>query len=334
MDITTRIIPVDRDDPDPAVIEDAARVLRAGGLVAFATETVYGLGADATNPEALAGIFAAKGRPPSNPLIVHADGMEMARSCVTDWTEDADTLARSFWPGPLTLVLPRSRMIPDLVTAGRDTVGVRVPEPMVARRLITALGRPIAAPSANRSNRISPTRASHVANDLNGRIALILDSGMTTVGLESTVVVVRSRPPRILRPGPISTRDLRRVLNNRPVEEDKCLHETGTPSSPGQGPVHYAPRTKAVRVDPSGLSELSLPGPSGLLYFDRYDPPSTPRFYRRFLMGTPEVAAGTLYTALHELDALGLSLIVVVPPPDRPEWRAVRDRLWRATTPL
>ena len=196
---TTRVIAVDPDQPDPAAIAEGARVIRDGGLVAFATETVYGLGADATNPEAVARIFEAKGRPPTNPLIVHVEGKEAARPCVADWPARAEILADRFWPGPLTLVLPRSGIIPDIVTAGQETVGVRVPKPPIARWLILEAGRPIAAPSANRSNRISPTEARHVLKDLDGRIDLILDSGPTTIGIESTVLGIWNSCPRILR---------------------------------------------------------------------------------------------------------------------------------------
>jgi len=331
--IITRVLPVDPDDPADDAIAEAAAVVRAGGLVAFATETVYGLGADATNPAAVARIFEAKGRPATNPLIVHADAVEMARSCVGGWNEVADALAYRFWPGPLTLVLPRSPIIPDIVTAGRGTVGIRIPAPAVARRLIAATGRPIAAPSANRSNRVSPVTAAHVKKGLDGRVDLILDSSGTTVGLESTVVDATRSPPRILRPGPISARDLRRALGGREVDEGPDSGTPGPAASPGQGPVHYAPTTRAVRVDGEALSTLALPGPSGLLYFGHFNPPATPRFARSFALGGPENAAGTLYLMLHELDAMNLSLIVIVPPPDRPEWAAIRDRIWRATTP-
>ncbi len=175
-------------------------MLRRGGLVAFATETVYGLGADATDPAAVTGIFEAKGRPAVNPLIVHADGLEMARSCVASWPEEARILAEACWPGPLTLVLPRSARIPNVVTAGRETVGIRVPDTRVARLLIARTGRPVAAPSANRSTGISPTLARHVLKDLDGRIDLILDSGPTALGLESTVVDLSRDSPRLLRP--------------------------------------------------------------------------------------------------------------------------------------
>ena len=186
--------------------------MRRGGLVAFATETVYGLGAIATLPEAVSRIFAAKERPAINPVIVHVAGVAQAGHCVAEWPATAQTLAERFWPGPLTLVLNRSAIIPDQVTAGNDTVGVRAPAGKVARGLIERTGQPIAAPSANRSNRISPTRAEHVLADLDGRIDLIIDSGPTALGLESTVLDLTTSTPRLLRPGPISIEELEAVL--------------------------------------------------------------------------------------------------------------------------
>jgi L-threonylcarbamoyladenylate synthase len=253
--VTTHVLKVDRDDPDPAVLEQAARVLRAGGLVAFATETVYGLGADATNPEAVARIFAAKGRPPSNPLIVHADCLEMARSCVSTWPDEAQTLGQRFWPGPLTLVLARSSRIPDIVTAGLGSVGVRLPLPRVARSLIARLGAPISAPSANRSSGLSPTRASHVLKDLDGKIELILDSGPVELGLESTVLDLTVSPPRILRPGLITAEQLNGVLGTTtPVGTRPAESPTGR--SPGELPQHYQPRTPTVRVAAEQLPSM------------------------------------------------------------------------------
>ncbi len=234
---------IDPVSPDEPTLREAAGILRAGGLVAFATETVYGLGADATNPAAVARIFEAKGRPATNPLIVHVPHRILARRCVADWPEHAEILAKRFWPGPLTLVLPRSELIPDIVTAGHQTVGVRVPQTTVARRLIARARCPIAAPSANRSSGISPTLARHVAADLGDRVDLILDSGQTTVGLESTVLDLTTREPRILRPGPITAEAMEHVLGGVRVRE--AIGNSAAPdrplTSPGQMAVHYAP---------------------------------------------------------------------------------------------
>ncbi|MEO6809690.1 MAG: L-threonylcarbamoyladenylate synthase [Isosphaeraceae bacterium] len=328
----TRTILIDRDEPDPALIEEAAQVLRAGGLVAFGTETVYGLGADATNPEAVARIFEAKGRPAFNPLIVHAHGLTMARQCVAHWPDVAEHLARRWWPGPLTLVLPRSALIPDIVTAGRNTVGVRVPHPGVARALIERTGRPIAAPSANRSTGISPTLAQHVLDDLDGKIDLILDSGPTDVGLESTVLDLSSDRPRILRPGPISALDLNISFDVNPAPP---LTSGASFASPGLMSTHYAPRTPAVRVHRDALPRFPWPETAALLVFDAPLPPdaSIPIGVVRHDLPNPIEAGRRLYALLHACDNAGFPLIVVVPPPDRPEWSAVRDRIERATRP-
>jgi L-threonylcarbamoyladenylate synthase len=328
----TRVLAIDRDKPDDAAIAEAARILLDGGLVAFATETVYGLGADATNPAAIARIFEAKGRPSTNPLIVHASDLTMARSCVAEWSELADELTQRFWPGPLTLVLPRSAIIPDLVTAGLETVGVRIPALRSTRSLIARVGRPLAAPSANLANRLSPTTAAHVLRDLEGRIDLILDDGPTSIGLESTVLDLTGHALRILRPGPITRRELQHALGGMHIVE--ATGESAGASaatSPGQFPVHYAPRTKMIRIEPDRLGDLETAGPSALLFFANFQPPPAPRFSTSASYRTPDEAAEGLYRLLHEWDGEGFSQIVVVLPPDLPEWRAVRDRLMRAT---
>lgn len=331
----TRTLAVDPDDPDPAPIDEAARVLREGGLIAFATETVYGLGADATNPEAVARIFEAKGRPASNPLIVHVDDVAMALDCAC-WCPGAPGLAERYWPGPLTLILPRRRIIPDLVTAGREAVGIRIPRPHVARALIARTGRPIAAPSANRSAGLSPTLARHVLKDLDGKIDLILDSGPTGIGLESTILSLWSDPPRILRPGAITAEQLSEALGMTvagPIGAQDQGSSAG-PLSPGQMAIHYAPQTPAVRVAPDRLAAFAWPGRAGLLVFGRPDLPALPGPAVRRDLPTPAEAAAALYATLHDWDERNLDLIVVAPPPDSPEWRAIRDRLRRATQPL
>jgi L-threonylcarbamoyladenylate synthase len=334
---TTRVIAIDPEHPDPRVITEAAGILRAGGLVAFATETVYGLGAEATNPEAVARIFEAKGRPATNPVIVHVESKEAALACVAEWPTRAEILAERFWPGPLTLVLPRSGIIPDIVTAGQGTVGVRVPRPGVARWLILETGRPIAAPSANRSNRISPTTAVHVFKDLDGRVDLILDSGRTTVGIESTVLDLSTDRPKVLRPGEVSLEQIAEILGES-VEGQGNRIELETPAkSPGQTDVHYAPRTTAYRIDrdrpPLGLIDgrcASLEIGEYPDFFLRYRLHNEAKHYR---LGDLEGASTHLYAWLHEIDELGLDFILIVPPPDEPQWRAIRDRIWRATKP-
>jgi L-threonylcarbamoyladenylate synthase len=332
---TTRVLVVEPEEPDPAALDDAARVLLRGGLVAFATETVYGLGAVATDEGAVGRIFTAKGRPAINPVIVHVSGIAQARDCVTDWPDAAEELARRFWPGPLTLVLNRCGRIPEVVSAGKPTVGVRAPAGKVARGLIERSGDPIAAPSANRSNRLSPTRAEHVLADLDGLIDLVVDSGPTTVGLESTVLDLTGDPPRLLRPGPISRWEVEAALAGRPVEIPSAGESADRPSSPGQLPIHYSPRTPAFRVDsPEDLTRVSdLTGVAVVSLGERL--PSFPvPFAQEFRLESPAAASRLLYDVLHHCDALGLRSIIVVMPPNRPEWQAVRDRLLRATRPL
>jgi L-threonylcarbamoyladenylate synthase len=322
MEIPTRVIRVEPLAPDPSALAEAAVVLRAGGLVAFPTETVYGLGAVATNPGAVRRIYRAKGRPSTNPLIVHVSGAEMAREYVAGWPEAADRLATALWPGPLTLVLPRAAIIPDEITGGLGTVGLRVPAGMVARGLIGAVGLPLAAPSANQSNGISPTRAEHVLADLAGRIELVLDGGPAEVGLESTVLDLSEGPPyRVLRPGPIGALAIAEVLGREVVEG--VIVAEGLAASPGQRPVHYAPTTPAYRVE-AGEDLLEIEGAAVVVVGAEAEGVAA-------CLPEPVGAARELYRVLRELDGSGARAIVVVMPPDWPEWRAVRDRLARAT---
>ncbi|APW63077.1 L-threonylcarbamoyladenylate synthase [Paludisphaera borealis] len=333
----TRVRAVDVDHPEPEIIEEAAAILSQGGLVAFATETVYGLGADATNAEAVGRIFEAKGRPSFNPLIVHVEGVPHARTFTTAWTESAQRLADRFWPGPLTLIVPKTPAIPAIVTAGGPSVGLRVPAPKVARALIARVGAPLAAPSANRSNRISPTCAEHVLADLDGRIDLILDSGPTTVGLESTVLDLTSAPARILRPGPIGWHDLAPFFKEGDLAGPTSPEAPppDRPSSPGMLAVHYAPRTRALRVESvRDVFDVAWPERAGVLAFERLDRDRLPEHVVVIEHPDPIGAAQNLYASLHALDAQGLDLIVVAMPPAGGAWDAVRDRLRRATTPL
>ncbi|WP_165063630.1 L-threonylcarbamoyladenylate synthase [Paludisphaera rhizosphaerae] len=336
--IHTRVIAVARDEPEVDILNEAAAVLLGGGLVAFATETVYGLGAVATDAEAVRRIFEAKGRPSFNPLIVHVAGIDQAKRYTTDWSARADVLARRFWPGPLTLVLPRTVDVPEVVTGGGPTVGLRVPAPTVARRLVECVGLPLAAPSANRSNRISPTRAEHVLADLDGRVHLILDSGPTTVGLESTVVDLTADPPAVLRPGPIGPAELAEALSTTTVAPrshgETETRQAGPHASPGMLSVHYAPRTPAVRVESSArLTDVDWPERAALVAFEPIDLNHIPAQVVRFIQPTSDVAAREFYETLHNLDARRLDLIVAVEPPAGAEWDAIRDRLRRATIP-
>jgi L-threonylcarbamoyladenylate synthase len=326
----TRLLGIDRDSPAPAAIDEAARILREGGLVAFATETVYGLGAVATNDAAVFRIFEAKGRPAFNPLIVHVNQVQMVRTCVSAWTPDADRLAAHFWPGPLTLVLPRSPLIPDVVTAGLDTVAVRVPASRVALALIAAVGQPLAAPSANRSTGLSPTRAEHVSKDLAGRIDLILDSGPTEIGLESTVLDLASDQPRVLRPGAISARQLSEALGREVTYLEISADISSPLMSPGLMPVHYAPRTPTVGIEADRVAAHDWSGRKALLVVGHPELSSTTGPAVQQHLPSPREAARALYAVLHEWDELGLDQIAIVAPPDQLEWRAVRDRMTRA----
>jgi len=263
----TLMLQVERDGTPAATIARAAALLRAGGLVAFPTGTVYGLGDDATASAAVEGIFRAKQRPHSDPLIVHLAASDALPSVARDIPDAAWVLARRFWPGPLTLVLPRAARIPALVAAGGDTLGVRVPDHAVARALIRTAGVPVAAPSANRFMHTSPTTAAHVLADLDGRIDCVLDAGPCTVGVESTVLDLTADPPRILRPGGVTLEALRAVLSDvrGPAEADVATAGAGRAAdsahsavarAPGQMARHYAPRTRLIVFDGEGGQAL------------------------------------------------------------------------------
>lgn len=246
----TRVFAVDAAHPETAPLAEAAATIRSGGLVAFPTETVYGLGADAANAAAVERIFVAKGRPSDNPLIVHVSDRDMLADVVREVPPKAAHLAERFWPGPLTLVLPKLPTIPDSVTGRLDTVGVRMPHHPVALALIRAAGVPIAAPSANRSGRPSPTAADHVVEDLSGRIDIILDGGETGVGVESTVLDLTVDPPVLLRPGGVTLEQLTKEIGE--VVVDRSVHgaEAGdAPRSPGMKYKHYAPQAQVILVD-------------------------------------------------------------------------------------
>lgn len=334
----TRILKVHPQHPESAALAAAAAVLRQGGLVAFPTETVYGLGADATNAQAVGRIYAAKGRPANNPLIVHVSDPAMARRFVSRWPEAAERLAAAFWPGPLTLVLPKSALVPPAVTAGLDCVGVRMPAHPVALALIEACGLPIAAPSANPYMGVSPTQASHVAAGLDGRVELILDGGSADVGVESTVIDLCGAVPTVLRPGGISLARLRAVLGRVEVLADAPDDEAPLPS-PGLAKRHYAPRAPLTLVaDEQELharlaARAAAPEALGVLSAAPLNTP-VPGLTLKVLGTTPEAFASRLYASLHELDDAGVAAIYALAVPADDEWAAVRDRLGRAATAL
>ncbi len=346
---TARIV-----SPTPDALLEATARLQDGGLVAFATETVYGLGANALDAEAVAGIFAAKGRPSTNPVIVHVPDANAARALVSEWTPIAQKLADAFWPGPLTLVLPKADTVPDIVTAGGATVGLRVPAHPVALALLRAASVPVAAPSANRSEEVSPTTAQHVADSLGAFVddLLILDGGPCSVGLESTVLDVTGDVPHILRPGMVTAQMLREVVGE--VLEGNTGDSQKIALSPGQMPRHYAPRKPLLLVPAAAMMDVLQEGDALLVYrtlwqedengpFPIQPAPGSlratrPEFFETLknfgVAPTPVDYARNLYSKLRNWDAApSIRRIVVVEPPHTPEWAAVHDRLRRAATP-
>ncbi len=324
MALATRALPA-----SPAGVAEAARLLRAGGLVAFPTETVYGLGGDATDPAAVARIFAAKGRPRFNPLIAHVPGTVEAEAEGV-FNDAARALAGAFWPGPLTLVVPAAPgcTVCDLARAGLDSVALRVPGSALARTLLAAVGWPVAGPSANRSGHVSPSTAAHVQADLAGRIEAVLDGGPAAVGVESTVVACLGGAPRLLRPGAVTRAMIREILGAAIAEAD--AGDAARPVGPGLLASHYAPRAR-VRLDAAAIE----PGEAALLFGPETLPGSAAA--RAVLnlspAGDPTEAAANLFAALRALDATGAPVIAVVPIPADGLGEAIRDRLARAAAP-
>jgi L-threonylcarbamoyladenylate synthase len=331
----TELVTLDPAAPDPGSIARAAEQIRAGRLVAFPTETVYGLGANALNSAAVQGIFRAKGRPASNPLIVHVHNSSQIVNVAAEWPETAARLAARFWPGPLTLVVPKQPTLPDEVTAGGPTVAVRCPDHPIAQALLQASGIPIAAPSANRSTELSPTRAEHVLRSLGGRIDMILDGGLCPGGIESTVVDVTGEFVRLLRPGLVTVPMLEEIVGTVKTGSNAG----GIIRSPGQMEKHYSPRTRLRLVDGNHLLEDAIVSERagqrvGSVSFTHEDASSSDSVGARgrhvSLPTEPDRAAARLYETLHRLDQSDLDLILIELPPDTPEWAAVRDRLIRA----
>ncbi len=310
-----------------ADVRRAAEILRAGGLVAFPTETVYGLGADASSEAALRKLYAVKRRPADHPVIVHFASAEDAFGWAREVPEAARKLAARFWPGPLTLILKRAPQAGDFVTGGQDTIGLRVPAHPVAQALLDEFGGPIAAPSANRFGRVSPTCAEHVRRDLGDAVDLVLEGGASEVGIESTIVDLSRGRAVLLRPGAISRADLERAL-----DEPVAAPDAGAPRASGTLERHYAPQTPLRLVPAHALdAEIAHAGERvAVLAFSRPDERAA-----RWLRMPRDAAsyARRLYAALRELDQSGCAQILVEQPPDEAEWLAVRDRLQRAATP-
>ncbi len=296
-------------------IKHAAAILHSGGLVVFPTETVYGLGANALDSSAVQKIYKLKGRPATSPLIVHVASVEQARELASDWPEEAERLAREYWPGPLTLVVPKKSTIPDEVTAGLPTVGLRMPRHPVALALLRATNLPIAAPSANRFTQLSPTTAEHVREAFGDETPFLLDGGHCEVGIESTVIAVTRDGLEVLRPGMAIVAEAGEATER---EQAQATHR-----APGQHKKHYSPRTRVLLVTDGRLpahgrgAYLSLQS-EGVAVHSRRMPQNA------------ELYAAQLYGILHELDTQGFDWIAVELPPTTPEWAAIRDRLTRA----
>jgi L-threonylcarbamoyladenylate synthase len=303
-------------------VRRAAEILKRGGLVAFPTETVYGLGADAANAEAVARLYAVKGRPADHPVIVHFAGAEQAFAWAREVPEAARQLAARFWPGPLTLILKRSQLAQDFVTGGQDTVGLRVPSHPVAQKLLREFKKGIAAPSANRFGLVSPTTAAHVREDLGDEVDLVLEGGPSDVGIESTIVDLSGAGAVLLRPGGISEEQLGITL--RTPTADSPRHSGGLER-------HYAPRTPA-RLVPTHALDKEISSTANRIAVLAFSRPDERVDYWLRMPRDPAAYAQRLYAALRELDSAGCEAILVEAPPQAAEWAAVLDRLRRACT--
>ncbi|CAN5523427.1 L-threonylcarbamoyladenylate synthase [soil metagenome] len=315
------VVRVAAERPDAAVVGRAGRLLADGGLVAFPTETVYGLGAHAFDVEAVHAVFRGKGRPATDPLIVHVADTALVTEVVSQFPPAAAELAARFWPGPLTMVLPRTAAVPDAITAGRDTVAVRVPAHPVTLAVLRAAGVPVAAPSANRFGRVSPTTADHVISELHGVYDLLLDAGPTPLGVESTVIDLTGPVPVLLRPGGVTLEQLRATLGPVDYEERAATDEADDASAPGQFLRHYAPTTPMILVD----------GPPGAV-----DDLAHALRAKQVTVGIimspvdPADAAHRLYGSLRNADAEGAQLLLTSTVDPAGMGRAVNDRLFRA----
>ena len=324
--IDTKIATAD----DPGALDQAVELLGQGQLVAIPTETVYGLASNALSPEAVARVFKAKGRPANNPLIVHVESAEMARRCVAAWPSAADRLAEVFWPGPLSIVLPKADSVPDIVTAGGETVAVRCPAHPVMLEVLIRCGFPLAAPSANLSNQVSPTRAGHVAEQLADRIPMILDGGPCDVGIESTVVDLTGEIATVLRPGMVSPEQIRDVLGE--VRTASGSRSSGTLKSPGQLPLHYSPKARVILAGEDWKKSLGQAGPKAYVISTEPPPADCDLENWHQLPASPDGYARSLYDTLNLCDQTGAELILIQSLPTGAGWDAIRDRLTRAAS--
>jgi L-threonylcarbamoyladenylate synthase len=332
------ILPTDTPALFEAAVARAADALRRGELVALPTETVYGLAANALDAKAVARIFEAKGRPVHNPIIVHVADLAMARQCAAAWPAVADELAAAFWPGPLTLVMPRAQIIPDIVTSGGHTVGIRWPSHPIMQAVIRACGFPLAAPSANRSNEVSPTNAAHVARSLGDHLQWIVDGGQSQVGIESTVLDISVSPPRLLRPGMIHEESLLAVTG---AIETQGQGGDGALRSPGLLRKHYAPKARLVVMgwqnDREFIEQLAqwraktgAAPERTFVIAHTHIPLGAEVAGVSVIPHDAEAYARALYAELHRCDQSKAELIVMEAVPDKPEWKAIADRLQRA----
>ena len=333
----TETLPTHTPELFQNAVRRAAELLRDGEVVALPTETVYGLAANALAEKAVAKIFQIKGRPANNPIIVHVASNEMAKHCVTRWPEHADNLSRAFWPGPLTLVLPRAREIPDIVTAGGTTVGVRWPSHPFIQAVIRECSFPLAAPSANMSALVSPTNAEHVRNQLAGKIPLIVDGGQSQVGIESTVLDLSAVLPRILRPGMIHVESLAAVCAEVQGPETGIQTAESVLRSPGLLRKHYSPRAKLLVLKWKDDADLNFRIQNlkfkiaGCFVIAHTRIPAAGQFADVSVMPHDAAAvARALYAELHRCDRAGAEVIVVEAPPATAEWSGIADRLRRA----
>lgn len=321
-----------------AAVQKTAALLKAGEVVALPTETVYGLAANALDASAVAKIYEIKGRPAHNPIIVHVCNRSMAAECAREWLETAEKLAVAFWPGPLTLVLPRHVRVPDIVTAGGSTVGIRWPSHPFIQAVIAACGFPLAAPSANPSNEISPTNAQHVAQKLGSKVPLIVDGGQSQVGIESTVLDLSSRPARILRPGIIHEEALLAVLGAGNLQSGAATAQSSPVlRSPGLLRKHYAPKARVLILEWRNEEDLAkqlreLRVETGIVHVIAHSNiPLSPEFGRVCVIPhDPEAYARAIYGELHRCDAENAQVIVLEEVPETPEWHGIADRLSRA----
>jgi L-threonylcarbamoyladenylate synthase len=333
--VIAEVLPTHTPELFDVAVQRAASFLRAGEVVALPTETVYGLAANALDAQAVERIFLIKGRPAHNPIIVHVASIDMAKRCVAHWPDLAGSLAKAFWPGPLTLVLPRAKEIPPAITAAGPTVGVRWPSHPFIQAVIRECNFPLAAPSANPSNHLSPTTAEHVRKSLGGKIRLIVDGGQAHIGIESTVLDISGSPPRLLRPGMIHEQALLAVTGELAIGSSQS---PAVLKSPGLLRKHYSPKAPLVVWSWKDDAELNVQRsqrgvpPSKVHVIAHTCIPAGAGFGRvSVIPHDPAAFARAIYAELHQCDEAQAELIVVEALPDAPEWRAIADRLRRAS---